>query len=90
MSKNLQSRTSQFIEKALKIHGNLYCYDMSVYMGSNVKICIKCPEHGDFWQTPGNHLSGKECLKCSYEKNNYIIVFNYKFLCTNTVGQNRI
>lgn len=58
----------QWIQEAIKIHGNKYRYDKIVYVGNNVKVCIKCSEHGEFWQTPSNHLSGKECLKCSYEK----------------------
>ena len=33
-------------------------------MGNNVKICIKCPEHGEFWQTPNNHLFGAGCPVC--------------------------
>ena len=33
------------------------------------KICIICKEHGEFWQTPHNHLKGYGCKKCSIEKN---------------------
>lgn len=58
----------QLVQEAIKVHGNKYSYDKVFYKGSNVKICITCPKHGEFWQTPSNHLSGKECLKCSYEK----------------------
>ena len=68
MSENLLSKTSQFIEKALKIHGDKYDYSRVEYNGSHSKVSIICPEHGEFYQYPSNHLSGKECLKCSYEK----------------------
>ena len=68
MSKNLQSSTSEFIEKSIKIHGNKFDYYKVEYIGSHTKVCIICPEHGEFWQTPGNHLSGKGCRVCRYIK----------------------
>lgn len=32
---------------------------------STTKVIIICPIHGEFWQTPGNHLSGKGCPECA-------------------------
>lgn len=37
-----------FVEQANKKHNNKYDYTKSNYLGSNVKITITCPEHGDF------------------------------------------
>ena len=68
MSKNLQNKTSLFIEKAILKHGNTFDYSRVEYIGSHTKVWIICNEHGEFYQTPSNHLAGKECLKCSYEK----------------------
>jgi len=68
MSKDLQTRTSEFIEKSIEIHGDKYDYLKVEYFGTHKKVCIICPEHGAFYQSPSNHLSGKECLKCSYKK----------------------
>ena len=34
----------------------------------NEKICIICPIHGEFWQTPANHLRGQGCPKCNSSK----------------------
>jgi hypothetical protein len=56
MNKNLQSTTSQFIEKAIKINGNKFDYSKVEYVGSHTKVCIICPEHGEFYQSPTNHL----------------------------------
>mgnify|MGYP003304460647 CR=1 FL=1 len=28
------------------------------------KVCIICPIHGEFWQTPNDHLSGYGCPEC--------------------------
>ena len=30
-------------------------------------MCIICPEHGEFWQTPNDHLTGKGCTSCSHK-----------------------
>ncbi len=64
----IKKTLEQFIEESLKIHGKKYDYSKVEYLKSNTKVCLICPMHGDFYQTPSNHLSGKECLKCSYEK----------------------
>ena len=60
-----RTTTSQFIAKAKSIHGDKYDYSKVKYEKSSIKVCITCPKHGEFWQTPNSHLSGKGCLKCS-------------------------
>ena len=55
----------EFIEQSKEIHGDKYDYSRVDYKGSFIKVCIICPEHGEFWQTPANHLSGKGCKKCA-------------------------
>ena len=54
----------EFIAQARKVHGDKYDYSKVEYKNANTKVCIICPEHGKFWQTPANHLSGKGCKKC--------------------------
>lgn len=56
--------TEQFIEKAREVHGNKYDYSKVKYVSGNQEVCIICPEHGEFWQKPYNHLKGKGCQKC--------------------------
>ena len=56
--------TNSFVEKAKQIHGDKYDYSKVVYKGNNEKVCIICPIHGEFWQTPHHHLSGSGCQKC--------------------------
>ena len=58
--------TEEFIEKAKIVHGDKYDYSKVEYVNTYVKICIICPEHGEFWQSPSNHLQGKGCFKCGY------------------------
>lgn len=63
-SGNARLTTQDFIEQAREVHGDRYGYDRSVYTSTMKKIVITCPEHGDFRQTPDNHLHGQGCLNC--------------------------
>lgn len=58
--------TKWFIKKAKEAHGRKYLYSKSIYVKTNEKLIITCPEHGDFEQIPASHLQGKGCRKCSY------------------------
>ena len=49
------------IEKFISIHGNTYDYSKVKYDGMHKKVCIICPKHGEFWQTPANHLKNHGC-----------------------------
>lgn len=59
-----------FIEKAIKKHGNKYDYSKVEYINCKTKVCIICPIHGEFWQTPDNHLQNSGCKKCARESAN--------------------
>ena len=56
---------NEFLKRAKEIHGERYDYSKSNYSGCEKKICIVCPIHGEFWQTPNNHLHGHGCLECA-------------------------
>src|SRR4051812_41756005 len=60
-SKNRTKTTKEFVEKAKTIHGDKYNYHLTAYKNANQKIKITCLIHGEFEQTPNNHLSGKGC-----------------------------
>jgi len=75
--KNRTSNTDDFIKKAQEIHflydkdGNKipkYTYDNVVYIQSETIVNITCSIHGDFPQTPNNHLQGNGCGKCAREE----------------------
>lgn len=55
----------RFLEKAKKVHGDKYDYSKVEYVNSTTKVCIICPEHGEFWQEPAAHLRGYNCPKCA-------------------------
>lgn len=63
--KRSNSFKEQYIEKSIKTHGNKYDYSKVVYINAKTPVCIICPEHGEFWQTPNNHLCGNGCPRCS-------------------------
>lgn len=54
----------QFIKEAKSCHEIQYDYSKTVYNGRHEKVCIICPEHGEFWQEAGSHLKGANCPKC--------------------------
>ena len=58
----------EFVEKANKIHFGKYDYSKVDYINNSTKVCIICPEHGEFWQTPRNHTQGSGCPKCKLVK----------------------
>ena len=58
----------KFIEKARLKHGNKYEYSKNQYINCKIKTIITCPIHGDFPQTPSDHLSGCGCPRCGKEK----------------------
>lgn len=69
-TKNALSFTKEvFIEKANEIHHNKYDYSKVVYINSKTPVCIICPIHGEFWQTPEHHLIGGGCKKCNNRLN---------------------
>lgn len=55
----------QFLEKAQKVHGGRYSYELFEYTHGYTKVPIICAEHGVFWQWGNAHLTGRGCGKCS-------------------------
>jgi len=54
-----------FIEKSRLLHGDTYDYFKADYKSNHTKVIITCKIHGNFEQTPHNHLAGQGCIKCS-------------------------
>ena len=61
-------RKERFITKAKEKHGDKYDYSKVEYVDAHTKVCIICPIHGEFWQTPNSHLNGCGCPKCGGNK----------------------
>jgi transcription elongation factor Elf1 len=57
------------VEKAKKIHGDLYDYSESVYVSMDSKIKILCRTHGEFIISPNHHINSKQgCRNCKILK----------------------
>lgn len=56
--------TPQFTELAKEVHEGKYTYENVVYATTDDKVLITCPKHGDFPQTPHDHLQGVGCPSC--------------------------
>ena len=65
---NVRYNKDTFVEKAKIIHNDRYDYSKVQYVNAHTKVCIICPEHGEFWQTPNNHLNGNGCPLCKNRK----------------------
>lgn len=65
--KTREELTEDFIKQVRKIHGHIYDYSKFEYINSNTKGVIICSIHGEFDQTPNNHLKDKKCPKCSIQ-----------------------
>lgn len=59
--------TDQFIEDAIKVHGDKYTYNKVKYTKSANVVTITCPKHGDFDQIANSHLVGFGCNLCGIE-----------------------
>ncbi len=56
-----------FIKRSKKVHSNKYDYSKVECKGTDDKVCIICPEHGEFWQSPHSHMTGVGCPACHEE-----------------------
>lgn len=55
-----------FAQEGARIHNSKYDYSQVQYVRYHQKVVIICPDHGEFQQTAGSHISnGSGCPKCS-------------------------
>jgi hypothetical protein len=59
---------AEFVEESTKVHGGFYTYEKAIYILNREAVCITCPAHGDFRQTPDAHKSGGGCSVCADER----------------------
>jgi uncharacterized protein YukJ len=73
-TKNQKLPTKKFIERAIKIHNNIYDYSKTNYINNYTNIIIICKKHGEFEQQPKTHIYQKSgCPKCKKLKQlNYL------------------
>lgn len=66
-NKKLYSQ-EKFVSLAIEKHNNKFDYSKVKYITARNKVCIVCPKHGEFWQTPMKHLQGQGCPMCIQNK----------------------
>lgn len=59
-----RSNFDSFTKSAIAVHGDKYEYPEQAYKTGHTKVRIICPIHGEFFQTPANHLNGRGCASC--------------------------
>lgn len=63
---NKSSKTqTEFIALANEIHNNQYNYSLVEYKNCMTKIKIVCKNHGEFLQSPTQHLNSLGCQQCA-------------------------
>lgn len=65
------NKTKYFIYLARQIHGDKYDYSKVKYVNNKSKVIIICKQHGEFKQSPNNHLQGDGCPECAREITGY-------------------
>lgn len=71
MKEKFRLSYEEFILRAKAIHNCKYDYSLITkinFNGFNSIVDIICTKHGVFKQKAGNHINGKGCKKCAYEK----------------------
>ena len=63
--------TAQYIAKARLIHGDIFDYYKTIYVGALQKVIIICRIHGDFNIKASHHLEGQGCVRCSWNDRMY-------------------
>lgn len=67
-TESLFLNTKIFIERSTIIHQNKYDYSLVDYVNNYKKVRIVCKEHGEFIQSPNNHLNTKQgCPMCKFK-----------------------
>lgn len=77
---SLPLNTEEFIKRSIEVHGNKYDYSKTEYVNNQTKVCIICPEHGEFWQCAGHHLNGIGCPSCNeshLERDTHLLLEKY-------------
>lgn len=72
----------KFLKMAKNAHGDEFDYSMVEYVNNSTNVKIICKIHGEFYQTPSNHLIGHGCPLCKSSKLEDEI---YKFLTENNI-----
>ena len=68
LAEERRSKPEDIIRRFNLIHNKKYTYERMNWVNYKTEITITCPKHGDFTQDPRNHIGGKGCPDCKFEK----------------------
>lgn len=78
---NIKTKTTKnCVDDFIQVHGCTYDYQQVRYINNYTKVVITCKKHGDFCQTPSNHLAGNGCPNCQHQRQDTL----YLLRCLNT------
>lgn len=69
-----------FVSVSNRIHDNKYDYSKVEYKNNRIKVKIICKKHGDFYQNPKDHMSGRGCVLCNTSRGESIVSEKLKSL----------
>ena len=61
----LKKTQAEFETEFTGVHGDKYSLEKAIYVNSNTKIEIICPEHGSWYPIPHMLLRGHGCKRCA-------------------------
>lgn len=71
---SIRKTKEQFIEDAIKVHGDKYDYTSVEYINSDTHVNILCKTCGTtFEQKPNSHLHGRGCPICGIDKRKSLV-----------------
>lgn len=87
--KNNNIKKESWIKYCNNYHNNYYDYTKVEYIKNNIKVCIICTKHGEFYQEPRTHLKhgcsicneskGEKKISKILDKYNILYLREYKF-----------
>lgn len=86
----LSGTIEEFIEKGNLRYNGKFDYSKSIYVNCDTKLIIICPIHGEFLQTPWNHLHSNGCKLCSSGVSNKSQVWLDSLNNPNIIREHRI
>ena len=82
--------TEEYIKRAIEIHGDSYIYDKCEYINIRTKVTVKCPEHGYFKISSGNHIYDSQgCVKCVQDRHRFENLSVYLIKELNKIHNNK-
>lgn len=91
LERNNRSRLSSdsFRVKSIQVHGSRYDYTTTQYVDAHTPVSIRCSKHGEFTQTPANHVWNKNgCPSCAKEREQEKLTYSHAWFDHNPDKKN--